>query len=130
MAPPDGEIASVNENHARELLELHTVSPAAGYTQKDVIALSYIMAGWENHHKKRQECNPVGFDPDSHEPGNHVVMGKRYKQRGLSPKSKLIDAMEDLCAHPSCAEFISTKLVRHFVADDVTPEMVQPVIDA
>lgn len=127
----DGKVATVNENHARELLELHTVSPAAGYTQKDVIALAYIMAGWENRYsKKREECNPVRFDPDSHEPGNHMVMGKRYKQRGLSPKTKLIDAMEDLCAHPSCAEFISTKLVRHFVADEVTREMVQPVIDA
>jgi len=126
-----GEVATVNENHARELLELHTVSPAAGYTQQDVIALAYIMAGWENEHtKKRQECNPVRFDPKSHEPGNHVVMGKRYRQRGLSPKTKLIDAVDDLCAHPSCAEFISTKLVRHFVADEVTPEMVRPVIDA
>ena len=57
-------------------------------------------------------------------------MGKRYKQRGLSAKSKLTDVIEDLCAHPSCAEFVSTKLVRHFVTDDVTPEMVQPVIDA
>ena len=127
----EGEVATVNENHARELLELHTVSPAAGYTQKDVIALAYIMAGWETRHtKKRQECNPVQFDQKSHEPGNHVVMGKRYKQKGLSPKNKLIDVIEDLCAHPSCAEYVSTKLVRHFVADDVTPEMVQPVIDA
>ena len=76
--------------------------------------------------KKREECNPVHFEPKSHEPGNHVVMGKRYKQRGLSAKSKLTDVIEDLCAHPSCAEFVSTKLVRHFVTDDVTPEMVQP----
>ena len=57
-------------------------------------------------------------------------MGKRYKQRGLSPKSKLIDVIEDLCAHPNCAEYVSTKLVRHFVTDEVTPDMVQPVIDA
>ena len=126
-----GEVATVNENHARELLELHIVSPASGYTQKDVVALSYVMAGWENRwSKKREECNPVHFEPKSHEPGNHVVMGKRYKQRGLSAKSKLKDVIEDLCAHPSCAEFVSTKLVRHFVTDDVTPEMVQPVIDA
>lgn len=127
----EGKVATVNENHARELLELHTVSPAAGYTQKDVVAPAYIMTGWENEwSEKREECDPVKFDPESHEPGNHVVMGKRYKQRGLSPKSKLIDVIEDLRAHPSCAEFVSTKLVRHFVADDVTPDMVQPVIDA
>ena len=126
-----GRPATVNENHARELLELHTVSPAAGYTQKDVIALSYIMAGWENRwSEKREECNPVRFDQKSHEPGNHIVLGKRYKQRGLSPKSKLNDVIEDLCAHPMCAEFVSTKLVRHFVSDDATPEMVAPVISA
>ncbi|NBR03183.1 MAG: DUF1800 family protein [Alphaproteobacteria bacterium] len=127
----NGKPATVNENHARELLELHTVSPAAGYTQKDVVSLSYIMAGWENRwSEKREECNPVRFDAKSHEPGNHVVLGKRYKQRGLSPKSKLNDVIEDLCAHPMCAEFVSTKLVRHFVSDDVTPEMVAPVIKA
>lgn len=126
-----GKPATVNENHARELLELHTVSPAAGYTQQDVVSLSYVMAGWEHRwSKKREECNPVRFTAENHEPGNHVVLGKTYKQRGLSPKSKLIDVIEDLCAHPMCAEFISTKLVRHFVSDDVTPEMVAPVISA
>ena len=126
-----GKPATVNENHARELLELHTVSPAAGYSQTDVVALSYVMAGWENRWSEgREECNPVRFDGKKHEPGDHIVMGKRYKQRGLSPKSKLIDVIEDLCAHPSCAEFVSTKLVRHFVCDDVTPEMVAPVIKA
>lgn len=126
-----GEPATVNENHARELLELHTVSPAAGYSQRDVIALSYVMAGWENRwSKKREECNPVRFDSEKHEPGNHVVLGKKYKQRGLSSKTKLIDVIEDLCAHPMCAEFISTKLVRHFVSDDVTPEMVAPLVKA
>ena len=49
----NGELATVNENHARELLELHTVSPSAQYTQKDVIALSYIMAGWEGPRLKK-----------------------------------------------------------------------------
>ena len=53
-----GKLATVNENHARELLELHTVSPSAGYTQNDVVQLSYIMAGWEHRYtKKRLECN-------------------------------------------------------------------------
>lgn len=127
----NGKLATVNENHARELLELHTISPAGGYTQKDVIALSYIMAGWENRHsKKRQECNPVRFNQDKHQPGQHLVMGKRYKQRGLNSSNKLLDVIEDLCATPECARFVSTKLVRHFVTDDVTPEMVQPLIDA
>ena len=126
-----GRPATVNENHARELLELHTVSPAAGYTQKDVISLSYIMAGWENpHSKKREECNPVKFNVNKHEPGDHKVLGKRFKQRGLSPKSKLIDCIEYLCAHPETPKFICRKLVRHFVCDEPTDAMVQPLIDA
>jgi len=126
-----GEPATVNENHARELLELHTVSPAAGYSQQDVINLAYIMAGWENKwSKKREECNPVDFNAKKHEPGTHEVLGKGYKQRGISSKTKLFDAIEDLCAHPSTRRFISWKLVRHFVTDDPSDEMIAPLIKA
>ena len=122
---------SVNENHARELLELHSVGPAAGYSQADVIALSYIMAGWEcPWTKKRGDGNPVKFNQDKHEPGNHVVFGKRYKQRGLSPKSKLLDVIEDLASHPSCRRFITQKLCRHFICDHPTDEMTAPIIEA
>ena len=93
-----GRVATVNENHARELMELHTISPDAGYTQEDVIALSYVMAGWEHRYsKKRSECNPVHFNAEHHEPGTHVVLGKSYKQRGLDASNKLMDAIED-CA--------------------------------
>ena len=124
----NGKPATVNENHARELLELHTLSPAAGYTQKDVIALSYIMAGWEHRYsKKRLECNAVHFEQDRHEPGIHVVMGKSYKQRGISPKNKLLDAIADLVRHPATIDFISFKLCRHFICDEPTEEMIAPV---
>ena len=127
----EGRTATVNENHARELLELHTVSPMAGYAQDDVIALSYIMAGWGNRHtEKREECNPVKFDADKHEPGEHFVLGVGYKQRGISSKTKLLDCIEDLCAHPSARRFISWKLVRHFVTDEPTDEMTAPLIKA
>ena len=116
-----GKVATVNENHARELMELHTVSPAAGYTQDDVIALSYVMAGWEHKHtKKRQECNPVHFNQRNHQPGTHTVLGKQYKQRGLNSSNKLLDAIEDLCAHPDCRRFIALKLCRHFICDQPT----------
>ena len=125
-----GKPASVNENHARELLELHTISPEAGYSQKDVIALSYIMAGWRHEWtKKRQECNPVKFDQKAHEPGNHEVLGKRYKQRGITPKNKLIDVIADLAVHPACAQFIAKKLCRHFICDEPTEEMIAPIRD-
>ena len=127
----NGKVATVNENHARELMELHSISPAAGYTQADVVDLSYIMAGWENEHtKKREEYNKVKFNRKKHEPGTHKVLGKSYKQRGLSPENKLLDVIKDLAAHPSCAEFIAFKLCRHFITDHPTDEMTRPIIAA
>ena len=55
------------------------------------------MAGWEHEHtKKRKECNPVRFNYKKHEPGDHKVLGKKYKQRGLSPKNKLLDVLKIL----------------------------------
>ena len=126
-----GKLASVNENHARELLELHTVSPAAKYSQEDVVQLSYIMAGWEHRHtKKRKECNPVKFNQKKHEPGNHKVLGKIYKQRGLSPKNKLLDVLKDLAANPETRRFIAFKLCRHFLTDKPTEQMMAPIISA
>ena len=126
-----GEQASVNENHARELLELHTVSPAAGYTQKDVIALAYIMAGWENPHTdKRQECNPVKFNMKKHEPGDHKLLGQTFKQKGITSANKLLDAISFLCDHPETPKHICKKLVTHFVCDEPTDEMVAPLISA
>ncbi|MAA50682.1 MAG: hypothetical protein CMP83_10980, partial [Gammaproteobacteria bacterium] len=126
-----GKPATVNENHARELMELHTISPEGGYTQDDVIALSYVMAGWETRHtKKRQECNPVRFDQRNHQPGTHNVLGKAYKQRGLDSSNKLMDAIEDLCVHPQCRQFIATKLCRHFICDNPTEAMTAPIVAA
>ena len=126
-----GKLATVNENHARELLELHTVSPAAGYSQEDIVQLSYIMAGWEHEHtKKRKECNPVRFNYRKHEPGNHKVLGKTYKQRGLSPKNKLLDVLKDLSVHPETKRFIAHKLCRHFITDNPTVYMTAPIIAA
>ena len=58
-----GKLATVNENHARELLELHTVSPSAVTLKNGVVQLSYIMAGWEHRYtKKRLQCNKVRFN--------------------------------------------------------------------
>jgi uncharacterized protein (DUF1800 family) len=126
-----GKLATVNENHARELLELHTVSPASGYSQEDVVQLSYIMAGWEHKWtKKRLECNPVRFNHKKHEPGNHKVLNKEYKQRGLSPKNKLLDVLKDLAAHPETRRFIAFKLCRHFITDIPSEEMIAPIISA
>ncbi|MGB1964913.1 MAG: DUF1800 family protein [Candidatus Puniceispirillales bacterium] len=126
-----GRVVSVNENHARELLELHTVSPSAKYTQDDVVALSYIMAGWEHPwSKKREECNPVKFNQKKHQPGKHTVLGKTYKQRGISSEAKLFDILDDLAQNPHTRRFIAFKLCRHFIADHPTDAMLAPIIKA
>ncbi|MAJ35218.1 MAG: hypothetical protein CBC12_07730 [Candidatus Puniceispirillum sp. TMED52] len=126
-----GRVISVNENHARELLELHTVSPSAGYTQDDVVALSYIMAGWEHPWtKKREECNMVKFNQKLHEPGKHTVLGKTYKQRGISSKNKLLDVLADLAQHEHTRHFIAFKLCRHFITDQPTEAMMAPIVSA
>ena len=67
------EPATINENHARELLELHTVSPKAGYTQEDVIQLAYIMTGWQQRWgKKKLETGNVWFNSEYHQPGKKM----------------------------------------------------------
>ena len=119
---------TINENHARELLELHTVSPEAGYTQNDVINLSYIMTGWGHKwNNKVLETGDVWFDQDKHQKGDKIVLGKKYKNEGKRELSKVI---HDLSHHPQCIKFVSTKLCRHFITDNPTKDMVDPVIKA
>ena len=132
--PPQG----LNENHARELLELHTVSPACGYTQEDVINAANIMTGWgfvrKGKKRKHVEDREVGYTGNVHEPGTHLVMGQKFKPKGFDAKTKgkkqLRDLVEFLSSHESCRRFISWKLCRHFICDDPTDEMVQIVVDA
>ncbi len=119
--------ATINENHARELLELHTVSPNAGYTQEDIIQLAYIMTGWRyKWNKTSLETGNVWFRPDRHQPGKKIVFNKEYKsgRKGLSL------VIKDLANHPSCREFIATKLCRHFITDNPTKEMIKPIVTA
>jgi uncharacterized protein (DUF1800 family) len=119
--------ATINENHARELMELHTISPKAGYTQEDVIELAKIMTGWRpKWTKKSDNGTDVTFDSKRHEPGKKYVLGKQYK----SGRKGLIIAIKDLVNHPSCREFIATKLCRYLITDEPTQEMIAPVIKA
>lgn len=128
-------INGLNENHGRELLELHTVSPDAGYSQDDVIHAAYIMTGWGIWDgRKEQEGKKISYDGKFHEPGTHNVLGKSYKPAGWSDRQKgenqLAELVADLCAHPSCIEFIATKLCRHFICDMPTQQMINHVMSA
>ena len=119
---------TINENHARELLELHTVSPSAGYTQDDVIQLAYIMTGWGHKwSRKNLETGDVWFDQEKHQKGDKQVLGVKYKN---DAKRELGKVIHDLATHPVCIEFVSTKLCRHFITDEPTVEMINPVIEA
>jgi uncharacterized protein (DUF1800 family) len=107
----------LNENLAREALELHTLGVRTGYTQDDVISFAKVLTGWTI---LPTATNPEHgaefvFNPRLHEPGPQVVMGKTYGQSGVA-QGRAVFA--DLARHPATAEHIGRKLARHFIADD------------
>ena len=121
------EPATINENHGRELLELHTVSPKAGYTQEDVIQLAYIMTGWQQRwSKKNLETGNIWFNSEYHQIGKKNVLGKEYKKG----KKALATVIKDLVNHPNCRHFVAERLCRYLITDEPTKEMKQPIIDA
>ena len=108
----------LNENLARESLELHTVSPAAGYSQADVTEYAKILTGWSIAY----DYNPPGFlfRLNAHEPGAKTVMGHSF-DHGLAGGNAVLTW---LAGHPATHRHLATKLVRHFVADDPPPAAV------
>ncbi len=121
------EPATLNENHARELMELHTISPKGGYTQKDVQELAKIMTGWRpKWTKNSDQGTDVRFMSDRHEPGKKTVLGKTYKRGSKSLKI----VIKDLVNHPSCREFIATKLCTYLITDKPTKQMTAPIVKA
>lgn len=115
----------LNENLAREILELHTLGVNGGYTQADVTSLARIITGWtvaiDPVSAPRGRRQPVveglhgfRFTEPMHEPGAHELLGKTYRNRGLGQGE---DALQDLARHPATANHIARKLATHFVAD-------------
>jgi uncharacterized protein (DUF1800 family) len=134
--PPDApEEPGLNENYARELLELHTLGVDGGYTQRDVTELARLLTGWTvaglNPEQQRRipgmpDRFGFAFVPLLHDTGRKTVLGRRYGE-GEDDGER---AIRDLCAHPATARFIAGKLVRHFVADDPPAEAVDTVARA
>ncbi len=116
----------LNENLAREILELHTLGVDGGYSQEDVASLARIITGWTVANGRRIPGEPGRFVFMSamHEPGTHRLLGKAYAEDGVRQGER---ALTDLAAHPSTARFIATKLVRHFVADEPPAAAVEHV---
>ena len=113
----------LNENLAREILELHTLGVGGGYSQADVGALARIITGWGHVGPEGRLGEPgtFRFNANSHEPGAQVLLGKTYAQPDVTQGEA---AILDLARHPATARFVATKLARHFVADEPPPPLV------
>jgi len=141
---PNGQRRGLNENYARELLELHTLGVNGGYTQQEVQELAKILTGWtvsgiggpgdrlpqQRNQLRRgagrqqaqalrrpEQGTPIGFVFQEllHEPGTKTVLGERYREAGIEEGEQVI---RTVCQHPSTARFVATKLVTHFVSDE------------
>jgi uncharacterized protein (DUF1800 family) len=121
----------INENLAREILELHTLGVDGGYAQQDVTSFAQILTGWSiGGGKGRLAGGPPGrfyFRENLHEPGAKIFLRKRYPEAGQAQGEAVL---ADLARHPSTARFIATKLVRHFVADEPPRAAVERVAAA
>ena len=113
----------LNENLAREIMELHTLGVGGGYTQEDVTSLARIITGWTFAGRQGKLGTPgtFVFNANAHQPGPQTLLGKTYADTGLSQGEA---ALADIARHPSTAKFIATKFARHFVADDPPPALV------
>jgi uncharacterized protein (DUF1800 family) len=136
---PGPRLTGLNENLAREVLELHTLGAAGGgaayggwggYTQADVTEFARVLTGWRvplaallaerEAGGDAAATEPTRFDPTWHDPGPKTVLGKRYPE---GPEA-LGAVLADLARHPSTARYVSFKLARHFVADEPAPALV------
>ena len=121
----------INENLARETLELHTLGVGGGYTQTDVTSYAEVITGWSIG--SNQGRHPQGrpeefvFRAEFHEPGPKIVLGKRYPDTGYEQG---VAVLHDLANHHSTARFIATKLARHFIADDPPEKAIERIAQA
>jgi uncharacterized protein (DUF1800 family) len=113
----------LNENLAREILELHTLGVNGGYTQADVTALARIITGWTfaGRLSRLGEPGTFVFNADAHEPGEQVVLARPYDQEDAGQGRA---ALADIASHPATAQHIAYKLAHHFVSDDPPASLV------
>ena len=113
----------LNENLARETLELHTLGVRTGYSQTDVTNFAKVITGWTIRPARRdpEHGGEFWFNPRMHEPGPQTVIGRLYDQAGFAQGRAVL---HDVARSPATAKHIATKLVHHFVADDPPPALV------
>jgi uncharacterized protein (DUF1800 family) len=118
----------LNENLAREIMELHTLGVGGGYSQDDVTSLARIITGWTYAGRQGQLGTPgtFVFNANAHQPGAQRVMGKIYEANGVAQGEAVL---ADIARHPSTAKFVATKFARHFTADEPPPALVARLQD-
>ena len=111
--------SGLNENYARELMELHTLGVNGGYTQQDVTEVARVFTGWTLQDPR--EGGGYVFKPRLHDPGTKTVLGHQIKEDGEKEGLQVLDIL----AHsPATAKFISTKLAERFVSDTPPPSLI------
>lgn len=140
MSRKGGSKRGLNENLAREILELHTLGVNGGYRQNDVNELAKAISGWsvqrtqgKGKSTEKQKGRLPGkdhsrgkgagfvFRPYGHEPGDRIILGKTYPEGDIDQGR---DILKDLARHPSTAAYVSFKLARHFIADKPSERLV------
>ncbi len=112
----------LNENLAREILELHTLGVDGGYSQADVTEFARILTGWSIMREQEGTAGRFMFRSAMHEPGSKTLLGRRFAEDG---ENEGVAALAMLARHPSTAKFIATKLARHFIADQPPPATIE-----
>jgi uncharacterized protein (DUF1800 family) len=136
---PQRQRRGINENYARELMELHTLGVDGGYTQKDVQEVARCFTGWTIFQPRggaaaanammgeagRRNAGTFFFNARVHDDGEKIVLGHKIPAGGGVKDG--LTVLDILAHHPSTAKFIATKLVRHFVSDTPPPGLVDRV---
>jgi uncharacterized protein (DUF1800 family) len=136
---PQQQRRGINENYARELMELHTLGVDGGYTQKDVQEVARCFTGWTIFQPRggaaalnammgdagRRNAGTFFFNARAHDNGEKVVLGHKIPGGGGINDGLMV--LDILAHHPSTAKFIATKLVRHFVSDEPPASLVDRV---
>lgn len=116
----------LNENLAREILELHTLGVRSGYTQEDVTNFAKVLTGWTviPPADNPEHGGLFVFNRRRHEPGPKTVLGKVYDQDGVEQGRAVL---RDLARHASTPTHVAAKLVRHFIADEPPPDLIERI---
>ncbi|MEW6995992.1 DUF1800 family protein [Colwelliaceae bacterium MEBiC 14330] len=111
----------LNENLAREIMELHTLGVNSGYSQQDVIELAKALTGWSVKRPIKEHGSGFVYRAYGHEPGNRTLLAKTYSQQGIKQGQQML---RDLAMHPSTAYNLCNKIAHHFVGEKVPTSLL------